>query len=51
MQSALESIEGVESAEIDFKAKTATITTNGEVAEEDMIAALESAGFGGSVQE
>jgi copper chaperone CopZ len=50
VRSALESVDGVESVEVDFSAGTATVVTNGEVSEEAMIEALEAAEYGGSVQ-
>ncbi len=50
VRSALESVDGVESVEVDYAAKTATIIASGEVSEEEMIEALEAANYGGSVQ-
>ena len=40
----------MESVEIDYTAKTATVTTKGDVSAEAMIAALEDADYGGSVE-
>ena len=50
MQSALRSVPGVESAKVDFDAKTATVTCKGDCDPNAMVAALKKAGFGGSVK-
>ena len=50
MRSALESVEGVDSAEVDFQSKTATVTCANGCDEAKLVAALEEAGFGGKVK-
>ena len=48
MQGALAGVEGVESVEIDFANKIATVMGNADTAA--MMEALQESGFGGSVQ-
>ena len=50
VRSALESVEGVETAEVDFESKTATVTCSKGCDEAKLVAALEEAGFGGKVK-
>ncbi len=47
MQGALAGVEGVESVEVDFKNKQATVT--GKAESGAMMEALQEAGFGGTV--
>ena len=51
VQSALSNLDGVENVDVDFATKTATVKLDGKVSVADMVAALESAGFSGSVTE
>ena len=51
MQAALESVDGVESTEIDFAAKTATVTVQGGTSPEALVAAVEASGFGCEVSD
>ncbi|MFT7678181.1 MAG: copper chaperone CopZ [Planctomycetota bacterium] len=51
VQSALSSLDGVENVDVDFATKTATVKLDGKVSVADMVAALEGAGFSGSVTE
>jgi copper chaperone CopZ len=50
VQSALRSVPGVESAKVDFDAKTATVTCKGSCDSKAMVAALQKAGFDGKVK-
>ena len=50
MRSALESVDGVKVTDIDYAKKTATVSVSSDVETSDMIAALEKAGYGGSVK-
>lgn len=53
MEGALTNIPGVVGAEVDYSAKSATIAVEdgAEVSDEQLVAALEEAGFGGSVED
>jgi copper chaperone CopZ len=50
VQAALETVEGVEVVEIDYDAKTATVTCPSDCDSEALIAALEEGGYGGTVK-
>jgi copper chaperone CopZ len=50
VRSALGSVEGVESVEVDYAAKTATVTAAAGADAKAMIAALEGANFGATVK-
>jgi len=43
-------VDGVESAEVDFNNKTVAVTCNKKVDQAALIAALQAAGFGGTVK-
>ena len=47
VQAALESVEGVRSATIDYDTKTATVLCSGACTSETLVAALQKQGFGG----
>ena len=51
VESALESVGGVESATVDYDARTATVLVQGEVDVAALISALQKQGFGGMVRE
>ena len=51
MQAALASVDGVEATEVNFAAKTVTVTCETGCDTEAMVAALEESGFGGNVKE
>ena len=53
MRSALSSIPGVQDVKVDYSAKTATVHVDKDAvpSEEAIVAALEKAGFGGSLKE
>jgi hypothetical protein len=51
VQAALESVDGVDGVEIDYPAKTATITIEGQVDMDEVMSALDNAGYGASVSE
>jgi copper chaperone CopZ len=50
VQSALENVDGVESVDVDFATKTATITASSDVDAKALIAALEGTKFKGEVK-
>jgi copper chaperone CopZ len=50
VRSALESVDGVETVEVDFQSKTATVTCSSGCDEAKLISALEEANFGGEVK-
>lgn len=50
MRSALASVPGVDSVEVDFAAKTATVSCSAECDTQRMLAALEDSGFGGTLR-
>ena len=50
VQAALDSVDGVESVVIDYKAKTATVSAAEGTDTKAMIAALKDADYGASVQ-
>ena len=45
VQKALESLDGVDSAQISLENKTATVTISGDVSEEALISAVTEAGY------
>lgn len=49
MQGALAALNGVEGVEVDFELKLAKVEGTAEVS--DMLGALETAGFGGSIED
>ena len=49
MRSALASVDGVEDVKVNFKAKTVSVSSEAGSSTEDMIAALDKAGFGATV--
>jgi copper chaperone CopZ len=49
VRSALANVDGVESVEIDFAAKTATVTGSSDLSSEDLISALEGTKFSAEV--
>lgn len=51
MQSALSSVEGVDDVSVDFAAKTATVQVGGPLHPDDLIGAIEGAGFGATIPE
>lgn len=51
VESALESVGGVESATVDYDARTATVVVQGAVDTGALISALQKQGFGGMVRE
>jgi copper chaperone CopZ len=50
VRSALETVDGVEETKIDYQKKTATVTYTSDATVDELIAALEKAGYGGSVK-
>jgi copper chaperone CopZ len=51
VEAALESVAGVQSATVDYDARTATVLVSGELATGALISALQKQGFGGMVRE
>lgn len=51
VQSALESVDGVEGVEVNYANKTATVTATAGADTAAMCKALEEAGFGGTLDE
>lgn len=49
MRSALASVDGVKDVKLNYEAKTVTVSYGNDSAPEDMIAALDKAGFGATV--
>ena len=49
MQAALETVEGVETVEIDYDTKTATVICAFDCDPEALVTALEAGGYGGTV--
>lgn len=50
MQAALSSVPGVESAQVDFEHKSATVVCSAGCDEKALVSALAKQGFGGAVQ-
>ena len=51
VEGALEKVAGVEGVDVDFETKTVKVTCGKDTNPEALVAALEGAGFGGSVQD
>jgi len=51
VEAALESVAGVDSATVDYDARTATVVVQGEIDPGALISALQKQGFGGMVRE
>ena len=51
VESALESVTGVESAVVDYDARSATVVVHGPIDTAALISALQKQGFGGMVRE
>ena len=50
MQDALASVDGVDSVEVDYDNKTAMVTCSTGCDPNDLVAALEGAGYGGATK-
>ena len=50
VQGALASVDGVDSVEVDYAGKTATVTCSSGCSEEEIVAALKGAGFEATVK-